>query len=232
MKKWLLFLGSFILTWATLAQNFELIDHKDSFQASFNQLVKIPLKIRNNTDRSQFYVVRKVHSDLGESQKGYFCLENNCLEPAIVEFSKKVEPGEVINLNYTIETGNQQTQNSIKFEVFPKGSLTEAIGHNVSILVEEKMQRSVFQNREITINDVYPNPAQDEAIIDYKINHDLVKAKIVMYNILGKPVGDFELPAGDTEIKIQTDELPSGIYFYTLYVNSGGVLTRKIVVRR
>jgi len=232
MKRWPLFLGSLIFVLTAHAQNFELVDKQDSYQATFSQLVKIPLKIKNNTDKAQFYVIRKVRSDLGESQKGYFCLDNNCLESAIVEFSKRAEPGEIINLYYTIESGLMQVQNSLKFEIFPKGIPTEGIEHNVNIAVEERIQRSLYQSREITIHDIYPNPVQDLAIIDYKMSNDQVKAKIVLHNVLGKPLGDYELSAEDTRIKIQTDELPSGVYFYTLYINNNGVFTRKIMVRK
>ncbi|HEV8512005.1 MAG TPA: T9SS type A sorting domain-containing protein [Cyclobacteriaceae bacterium] len=232
MKRWLLFLGSFILALPVLSQNFELVEKQDSYQATFSQLVKIPLKIKNNTDRSQFYVIRKVRSDLGESQKGYFCLDNNCLESTIVEFSKRVEPGETINLFYTVESGLSPIQNSLKFEIFPKGSPAEVIEHNIGIVVEERVQRSLYQSREIIIHDVYPNPVQDQAIIDYKMSNDGVKAKIVLHNVLGKPLGDYELTAEDTRIKIQTDELPTGVYFYTLYLNNNGVFTRKIMVRK
>ncbi|HLZ17357.1 MAG TPA: T9SS type A sorting domain-containing protein [Cyclobacteriaceae bacterium] len=232
MKRWLLFWGSLVLTEIAYAQNFELIDKQDSYQATFSQLVKIPLKIKNNTDKSQFYVIRKVRSDLGETQKGYFCLENNCLEPSIVEFSKRVEPGETINLYYTVESGLVPDQNTLKFEIYPKGSISDGVEHNVNLSVEEKSQRSIYQSRDITIHDVYPNPVQDIAIIDYKINSESIKAKIVMHNVLGRPLGDYELPYEDTRIKIQMDDLPSGVYFYTLYINNGGVLTRKIMVRK
>jgi hypothetical protein len=232
MKRWPLLVGSLILVLSARAQSFELVDKQDSYQATFSQLVKIPLKIKNNTDKPQFYVIRKVRSDLNESQKGYFCLDNNCLEPTIVEFSKRVEPEETINLFYTIESGLTPVQNSLKFEIFPKGSPSEGIEHSVSLAVEEKNQRSLYQSKEITIHDVYPNPVQDLAIIDYKISSDLVKAKIVLHNVLGKPLGDYELSPADTRIKIQMDEFPSGVYFYTLYLNSGGVFTRKIMVRK
>lgn len=232
MKKWLLVIGGLFMTLCGRAQNFELIDKQENFQASVNQLVRIPLKIRNNTEKAQFYIIRKTRSDLSESQKGYFCLENNCLEPAIVEFSKKVEPGETVNLSYTVECGLQSAQNSLKFEVFPKGSPSESIEQSVSLSVEEKIQRSLYQSKEITIHDVYPNPAQDQAIIDYKINGDFSKARIVLQNVLGKPMGEYELPESDTRIKIQTDELPAGIYFYTLYLGQNGVFTRKIMVRK
>ena len=232
MKRWLLFFGGLVLVMSAHAQKFELVDKQDNYQATFSQLVKIPLKIKNNTDKPQFYVIRKVRSDLAESQKGYFCLDNNCLEPTIIEFSKRVEPEETINLYYSIESGLLPVQNNLKFEIFPKGSPTEGIEHNVNLIVEERVQRSLYQSREITIHDVYPNPAQDQAIIDYKISNDLVKAKIVLHNVLGKPLGDYELSAEDTRIKIQTDELPSGVYFYTLYLNNNGVFTRKIMVRK
>jgi len=232
MKRWPLFLGSLIIVLTAQAQTFELVDRQESYQATFSQLVKVSLKIKNNTDKSQFYVIRKVRSDLSESQKGYFCLDNNCLEPTIVEFSKRVEPEETINLYYTIESGLMPVQNNLKFEIFPKGSPTEGIEHTVSLGVEERMLRSLYQSKEITIHDVYPNPVQDLAVIDYKISNDLVKAKIVLHNVLGKPLGDYELSAEDTRIKIQTEELPSGVYFYTLYLNNNGVFTRKIMVRK
>ncbi len=232
MRCWPLFLGCLVLAISANAQNFELVDRQDTYQANFSQLVKIPLKIKNNTDKPQFYVIRKVRSDLGESQKGYFCLDNNCLEPTIIEFSKKVEPEETINLYYSVESGLVPIQNNLKFEIFPKGSPAEIIEHSVSLMVEERVQRSLYQSREITIHDVYPNPVQDQAIIDYKISNDLVKAKIVLHNVLGKQLGDYELLPDDTRIKIQTDDLPSGVYFYTLYLNNNGVFTRKIMVRK
>lgn len=232
MKRWPLLFVSLILVLTAHAQNFELVDRQDTYQATFSQLIKVPLKIKNNTDKPQFYVIRKVRGDLGESQKGYFCLDNNCLEPAIVEFSKRIEPEETINLYYTVESGLAPAQNSLKFEIFPKGSPAEGIEHNVSIAVEERIQRSLYQSKEITIHDVYPNPVQDQAIIDYKISNDQIKAKIVLHNVLGKQLGDYELSPEDVRIKIQTDELPSGVYFYTLYLNNNGVFTRKIMVRR
>jgi hypothetical protein len=232
MKRLILLLGVLVFAYYVRAQNFELVDKQESYQANFGQMVRVSLKIKNNSDKAQFYIIRKVRSDLGESQKGYFCLDNNCLEPAIAEFSKKADPGETINLNYTVETGQQQTQNSFKFEIFPKGAQGEAIEHVVSLAVEEKSQRTLFQNKEITIHDVYPNPVQDQAIIDYKINSDNTKAKIVVHNILGRPLGDYELPPSDTKLKILADEFPAGVYFYTLYIDNNPVLTRKIMVRK
>jgi hypothetical protein len=102
----------------------------------------------------------------------------------------------------------------------------------VSLTVDERALKSIYQSKEITINDVYPNPAQDQAVIDYKIHNDLLRVKIIIHNILGRPMSEYELSADDNRIKMNVDEFAPGVYFYTLYVNNSGVLTRKIMVRK
>lgn len=232
MKVRLLSILSLLLAVIGHAQNFELVDQQYNYSAGFNQLVKIPLKLKNNSDRAQFYTIRKTRSDLGEGQKGYFCMDNKCLESSVSEFVKKVEAGETVNLNFTVESGAVAVLNNIKFDISPKNSPTELIEHIVSINVDERGQRSIYQTRDIVINEVYPNPAQDVALVDYKIHNELLKAKIVVHNILGRSMGEYELPADDTRIKMIVDDFAPGVYFYTVYVNNTGVLTRKIMVRK
>src|SRR5436190_14987920 len=103
------------------AQSFDLIDGNDDYTAGISQTVKIPLKIRNTSDKAQFYVIRITSSELSGSQKGFFCIDKNCLEPGITEFSKRVEAGATLEgLFYSLETGLVTGQYNIQFEVFPK----------------------------------------------------------------------------------------------------------------
>lgn len=108
------------------------------------------------------------------------------------------------------------------------------IEHAFILNVEEKTTRSfVFQTRDITVHDVYPNPVTDQqAYLDYRLADEGIKAKVVIHNILGSPVGEYEMNASETRVKIQSDELSSGVYFYTIYLDNIGVLTRKLVVRK
>lgn len=232
MKVWLFLILGLFLAEVGQAQNFELVERQENYLSGFNQLVKIQLKIKNTSDRAQFFIIRKSKGDLAESQKGYFCLDSKCLESSITEFSKKIESGETINLNFTVESGIQPTLNTLKFDIFPKGSPTEIVEHQVSLSVDERGARSIYQSKEITINDVYPNPAQDQAVIDYKIYNEALKAKIIVHNILGRPMGEYELPVDDTRVKMAVEDFAPGVYFYTLYVNNNGVITRKIMVRK
>lgn len=216
------------------AQGIDWVDRQENMPAGMSQTVRVPIRIRNTTDKPQFITVRKAQSNLGGDQRGYFCAGEECYDPSVDQFTRKVEAGETVqNLYYVIETGLNFTSNSIRFEIYPKGNPALSTDHIVSLTMEEKTQKSlVFQSRDITIHDVYPNPVADQAFIDYKINGESVKAKVVIHNILGSSIGNYELPAIETRIKINADDLIPGVYFYTVYVNNVGVLTRKIMVRK
>lgn len=224
-----------LIGWSSgFAQSLEFIDRQDSYLATVGETINIPLRIKNTTDKAQYYIIRKVYSDLGTTQKGYFCIGKDCLEHGMDEFSKRLEPGETLEgLAYTMETGMVTGQNSFKFEVFPRGNPSAAVEHNVAVNVEEKRAKAlVFQSKDITIHDVYPNPVSDLAFIDYTIHNEQVKAKVVIHNILGRTMNETDLPNAETRIKIQADELTTGVYFYTLYLDNNGVLTRKLIVRK
>jgi hypothetical protein len=233
--KWLVLMLVFCAGGFTAgSQSLEWIERQENFQAGVSQNLRIPIRIRNTTEKTQFYVIKKAQSDLAPNQKGYFCLGDNCLDPAIDQFTKKLEPGEILeNLYFQVETGLVTTMNSIRFEVFPRGNPQIGIEHAISVSIDEKPAKSlVFQSRDIVIHDVYPNPVVDQAFIDYKVYNELLKAKVVIHNILGSSVGHYDLPVSEQKVKIQAEDLTPGVYFYTVYLDYIGVLTRKLIVRK
>jgi hypothetical protein len=223
-----------LISWQAAAQQFDVVEGPDGYQASYNQIVRIPIRIKNNTDKAQFYVIHKVKADLGDTQKGYFCLGNNCLDSNISQFSKKIEPGETLHdLFFTLESGMQSMQTVLKFEIYPKANPHEIVDRSIHVLVDEKPAKSfIFNSKDISIQDIYPNPVQDVATIDYKLHTETIKARLTLHNILGKIMGEYSLPASETRVKIQADELGSGVYFYTVYLDNSGILTRKLIVRK
>ncbi|MEQ8302276.1 MAG: T9SS type A sorting domain-containing protein [Cyclobacteriaceae bacterium] len=217
------------------AQDLMLLNKQaNTYNSGLSDVVKIPIQIKNTSDHPQFYIIRKTQGDLGGTQKGYFCIDNDCLEAGMDEFSKRIEPGETLTgLHYTLETGLMTGQTNFKFEVFVRGNPAELVEHAVSVSIEEKRESAlVFQSKDITIHDVYPNPVSDYAFIEYRLINDSKKAKVVIHNILGRAMGDYELPPFETRIKLYTEDLAPGIYFYTLYLDNDGVLTRKLIVRK
>jgi len=233
MKRWSL-IFPFLMTLAgtVYSQGLEIVDKQDTYQASISETLQIPVRVRNTSDKPQTMIIRKAPSDADGFQKGYFCLGRNCMEQAVGEFAKRIEPGETLDLYYTLETGLVAGPANLRFEISTKG-LPHIFDHNINVQIDEKREVAfVFQSRDITIHDVYPNPVVDQAFIDYRIHNESVKARVVIHNILGRTMNEADLPVYESKIKLQTEELATGIYFYTLYLDNDGVLTRKLIVRK
>ncbi len=173
-------------------QEVEIVNHPEgSYKAQLNEVFKIPLQIKNTTDKAKFYIVRKAYDNLSSTQKGYFCIDDKCLEAGMDEFSKRIGPGETLNtLYFVLETGLVTGQNNFKFEVFVRERPLEAIEHTVTVLVEDRKQKAhLFESKDIFIRNMYPNPVSDYAYIEYEMINQEVKARMVIHNILGMPWG-------------------------------------------
>ena len=75
---------------------------------------------------------------------------------------------------------------------------------------------------EILLHQNYPNPFNSSTIIKYQIPKENW-VKINLYNILGEKIltlFEGEQKAGEHEIKLNSNELPSGNYFYSLETDS------------
>jgi hypothetical protein len=233
MRSWLLLIVILGVGVQAFAQSFELLNKQESYQAGLSETLKIPIQIKNNSDKAQYFIIRKAYGDVGATQRGYFCFKDNCLEPGM-DASKRIGPGETLNeLNFVLETGLMTGLSNFQFEVFVREYPLDIKTHTLNIGIDEKGEkRHVFQSREITIHDVYPNPVSDQAYIDYRLHSESVKAKVVIHNILGRAMGEYELPFFENKVKILAEELAAGVYFYTIYLDNDGVLTRKLIVRK
>ncbi len=81
-----------------------------------------------------------------------------------------------------------------------------------------------------TISDVYPNPANKSATLNYTVSAVDKSTHIVVSNLLGKEV--LSLPVTETEgrIRIETESLSNGLYFYSFILQNKVVFTKKFVV--
>ena len=217
------------------SQGFELTSLLDSYKGLIGETIKAPLRLKNTSEKPITLIIRKVNSQIGSTQKNYFCLDNSCLDQKIVDdYVLKIEPGQVLNnFQVVLEAGLVSGESSIKYLVYNKSNPAQSIEFELNFNVEEKPEKeNIYSSRFITLHDVYPNPVVDQAVVDYKVMNDQIKAKIVVHNILGNIVGEYLLPSLENFVRVKTDELSAGIYFYTLYIDNEGVMTRKLIVRK
>jgi hypothetical protein len=216
------------------AQSFELSGLQDSYKGSIGEVIHAPLLLKNTTEKPIILILRKIETQIGGTQKNYFCIDNNCQDPKTEDYILKIEPGQTIqNFSIGLEAGLVEGSSEAKYTIINKSNPAENRQIELNFLVEGKPEKSnIYSSRYITIHDVYPNPVTDHANIDYQLHREDVKTKIVIHNLLGNALTEYDLPYTETRVKIMADQLSAGIYFYTLYVENEGVLTRKLIVKK
>jgi hypothetical protein len=230
---WLICYGLTLISFAASAQSFEVTGIQENYKGLIGETIKAPLLFKNTSDKTVTLIIRKVSSELGSTQKNYFCIDGNCLDQKVEDHIVKVEPGQTLtSFNVSLEAGLVATTSSVKYIAYNKSNPTESQEIDLQFVVEEKPERqTIYTSRHISIHDVYPNPVNDHAFVDYRVLNDKIKAKIIIHNILGSPVGEYELPVLESKVKIRGDDLTAGIYFYTVYIDNEGVMTRKLIVK-
>lgn len=114
-----------------------------------------------------------------------------------------------------------------------KTNNTETInaGNDRSIGSNNSEPDKLFSNDKISVSNIYPNPANDFATIDYAITGNINEASISFYNLLGNEVNSFELDKNDRKLKVATTNWDSGVYLYQLVIDGKKVVTKKLLVR-
>lgn len=230
MKVWLS-LALVSLHWLALqAQQFNVSTTTEPVKATIGEIVQTPLRIRNNDTKTLTLVLRKIQSELGSTQKSTFCINGQCKE----EIQLKVDPGQTIqDIVVAFEAGLAEGISSSRYVVLNKNIPTEMVEFELNFSVyEADPDRSIYESKFITLHDVYPNPAIETAQIDYKIRESHPTYTIIVRNLLGNIVSRYPLDVLETKLKMRTDELNPGIYFFTLYIDNEGVMTRKMMVKR
>lgn len=234
MRRLLLAIGFCFAGYALTAQNFEVAALEDSYKGSVGEVIQAPVKIKNTFDKPITLIIKRVETQIGSTQRNFFCPDNNCLDQRTDTYTVRLEPGETLErFAIGLEAGLTEGFSSVKYQVFNKANPSDVTQLDINYVVEAKAEKGhIYSSPLITIRDLYPNPVVTTARIDYDIHQEHVKAKIIIHNILGSPLSVYDLSSGQNSVKIEADPLNTGIYFYTLYVNNESVLTRKLMVKK
>ena len=86
-------------------------------------------------------------------------------------------------------------------------------------------------NTDIAFSPVYPNPANQQAKIDYTANTAENNVKFVLFDLFGSVVKEIEITEPSGSLNVNTSGLTEGIYFYSLLVNNESYLTQKLIIK-
>jgi hypothetical protein len=224
----------YFLTLSASAQQYEIGVLADSYKGYVGDQILVPVLLKNTSTKTLTLVIKRTDNQIGGTQKNILCPDGNCQEFSGDEYTVRLEPGQSLsNLSIGIEAGLVPGNSRVKYTIINKSNPNDLHEIDLFFMVEEKPAKtSLFNSRQITLHEIYPNPVSDVAYIDYKLTSSQVNAKIIIHNILGSQLAVYELSYQETRLKIKADELAAGVYFYTLYLDNEGILTRKLVVKR
>jgi len=234
-RLYLFLIGLFIATGA-FSQSLQVIDTQFNHRIAIGEEVHTIIKLKNISDRPIHVMVRREEAQIGSSQKTSFCWDNDCLEAGFDQLSVShlIQPGEIIEtFESSLSAGLDETFANIKYSFYDRDNPVDAVSVSLEYTVEDqKLRGFMFNSNSISLSDIYPNPVSDVAFISYLIYDEEIDAKIELHNVLGSKVGVYSLNPVEQELKINTLEFKPGVYFYTLYVDNEGKVTKKLVIKK
>lgn len=106
----------------------------------------------------------------------------------------------------------------------------ESVARPVASVQEGKAENRLYTADKLWVSNAYPNPADDVAEVDYQFT-GAGEAKLVMLNVLGAPIAEYELERNANRVRIGTRQLDTGYYLYQLSVDGKKVATKRLLVR-
>lgn len=225
-----------ILSMTVQAQSFEILETKNVYQGAVGERITAQIPIKNLTNNPLQLIIKRVDKTIGTSQSNFICWDGNCLDSEINEtpLSKKIEAKEITKeFTSELDAGLVPGVSTVKFLIYNRDNPSESVEYEVNYtIVEKEASKALFNNADLQLDEIYPNPVTKFAIISYELKNIDIQAKIVLHNVLGSIVEEYELLPYENKIKIITENMNPGVYFYTLYLDGDGISTHKLVIRK
>lgn len=98
-------------------------------------------------------------------------------------------------------------------------------------VMSETTEDALFSNAKLHVSNIYPNPANAFANVDYDIKDASAKVELTFYDAIGRKLSTQELVSFDKSLRIDTRNWDSGFYMYQLVLDGKKVATKRLLVR-
>ncbi len=219
-----------------MAQSLEIVQADEEVIGTIGSQISSNFKIRNRSNKTILLKIKRTDRQISSGQTNYFCWGEECYDKAVDLLPRSIvlEPGQTTSKFKTVlEAGITEAQSMVTFRFYDKNNPSDAVEKELMFKVMEKKPRTILlKNKNIQISNVYPNPVNDFAAIDYNIINDDKEVKILVHNVLGGTVGEYELNSIDKSLVINTEELKPGVYFYSVFIDNDNAITKKFIIKR
>lgn len=218
------------------AQQVRVLSEDLKFVGDISTSQRKMIILQNESEEPITYFLKNVNGNIGSSQHVKICIGDDCYDPKrdLAKVKISLQPGELItDFSMDFDMGIVSTKGSFELNFVNVENIRE------SFLVEANYEVSnpndkidEFDYKEITLSDIYPNPSNRVAQLDYQLKNTNAEAKIAINSFIGNPVAEYQLDPDRNSLLINVSDFNPGVYFYTLFVNNKNIVTKKLVVKK
>lgn len=212
------------------SQDFSVENIESSLLVPHQKTITSTFFIKNYTNQSKSYTLSLNGSYSQGGSTATICFRGICDEKTL---DIKVGPNEAsdeIEIKFT--GGLSSYKSNMQLEVKDNESINVTT-NDIFIEVTDSHKEDIFYSKDdVLVSNFYPNPAIKFANMEYKLKPYQNNAKIILQNVLGSQVKEYNLDPRENKLRLLTENMSPGIYFYTLFINDEGLVTRKLIVKR
>ncbi len=195
--------------------------------------------IFNSSANSEQFRVKKIELTIDPGAVAYFCTGSFCYGPATYTSGIVAIPGGgtlpngvgTYGLTTDFDPGPGIGTSTVRYTAYdsnnPNDSSSVLINYHVTAVGINSLNTANME-----FSNVYPNPISSTAFVKYDLKGISTAASIKIYNALGSFVKEIKIENQEGKALIDVTDLNQGVYFYTLFVNSKKVTTRKLIVSK
>jgi hypothetical protein len=102
---------------------------------------------------------------------------------------------------------------------------------STKLIMEYTCPNDIEERAAGSVSAPYPNPASTYVAFDYQLNGMQRRAKIQLYDVMGRPVREVALEHTVGSVQLEVSELPVGFYSYALLINDQRAGNGKIIIQ-
>lgn len=215
-------------------QHVRVLSEAIDFNGKIGSSQRKTVLLQNESNQPKAYMLKAVRGNVGSSQQVNVCLGDQCFDSKkeLAKIAIKLEPGKIFtDLYLEFEMGIAETRGSFELLFSNPDNIRE------TFVVEARYEvssegTSEFSHKDIQLGEIYPNPSNRIAQLDYELINPKAKAKISINSFIGNPIAEYELDPNRNSLVINVSDFQPGVYFYTLFVDNKNVVTKKLQVKK
>jgi hypothetical protein len=212
------------------AQDFSVLNIESSLIIPHQKTILSTFIVKNYTNKNKTYSLFLKGSYSQGGSTALLCYKGACDQRSLQINVGANESSAEIEIRFT--GGLSSFKSYVQLEVDDLETLN-IITKDIFIEVTDRKQEDIFYSKDdVMVSNFYPNPSTKFANMEYKLMPYQTNAKIILTNVLGSQVQEYSLDPRDNKLRLPTENMSPGIYFYTLFISDEGLATRKLIVKR